>query len=116
MDLTASSAVNLPITSASLRLIVVSMGVRSIRRTYSGTRVPPRFTFTTNLVFFIVFHYFYCTPRNGTPVQREAWAQSSELPTVTDATKVKCVRREIRREVQGRKEVLSKKAYAVQIS
>src|SRR5712692_4853895 len=55
MDLTASSAVNLPITSASLRLVVVWMGARSIRCTYSGARVPPRFTFTTNLVFFMGF-------------------------------------------------------------
>jgi len=50
--LIASSAVNLPITSASLRLVVVWMGIRSIRWTNSGTRVPPRFNFTTNLVFF----------------------------------------------------------------
>ena len=55
MDLTASSAVNLPITSASLRSVVVWMGARSIRCTYSGARVPPRFTFTTNLVFFVGF-------------------------------------------------------------
>src|ERR1700732_4004804 len=53
MDLTASSAVNLPITSASLRLVVVWMGVRSIRCTNSGAWVPPRFTLTTNLVVFI---------------------------------------------------------------
>ncbi len=48
-------------------------------------------------------------------MQREAWARSSELPTVTDATTVKCVRREIRREVRGkgRKEVLSKFDVAV---
>src|SRR5580658_2924105 len=55
MDLTASSAVNRPITRASLRLVVVWMGVRSIRWTYSGARVPLRFTFTRNLVFFMVF-------------------------------------------------------------
>src|SRR5712692_10534617 len=55
MDLTASSAVNLPITSASARLVVVWIGARSIRCTYSGARVPPRFTFTTNLVFFMGF-------------------------------------------------------------
>jgi len=36
MDLIASSAVNLPITSASLRLVVVWMGVRSIRCTNSS--------------------------------------------------------------------------------
>jgi hypothetical protein len=35
-DLTASSAVNLPIISARLRLGVIWMGVRSIRCTYSG--------------------------------------------------------------------------------
>jgi hypothetical protein len=51
-DLTASSAVNLPISSASLRLGVIWMGVRSIRCTYSVARVIPRFTFTTNFVFF----------------------------------------------------------------
>ena len=54
MDLTASSAVNFPITSASLRLVVVWMGVRSIRCTYSGAWVPPRFTFTTNLMFIMI--------------------------------------------------------------
>jgi hypothetical protein len=53
MDLTASSAVNLPISKASLRLVVVWMETRSIRCTYSGARVPPRFTLTINLVFFI---------------------------------------------------------------
>jgi hypothetical protein len=62
-----SSAVNLPITSASLRLVVVWMGVRSIRCTNSGARVPPRFSFTTNLVFFIVCHYFYSTLGNRIP-------------------------------------------------
>src|SRR6267378_6005319 len=50
MDLTASSAVNRPIASASLRLVVVWMGVRSMRCTYSGARVPLRFTFTRNFV------------------------------------------------------------------
>src|SRR3981081_689366 len=54
-DATASSAVNLPIRSASLRLVVVWMGLLSIRCTYSGARVPPRFTFTTNLMFFIFY-------------------------------------------------------------
>src|SRR4029077_8305157 len=33
-------------------------GVRSIRCTYSVARVLPRFTFTTNFVFFIVSHCF----------------------------------------------------------
>ena len=51
-DLMASSAVNLPINKASLRLDVVSMGVRSIRCT--KTKLPPRFNFTRNLVFFMV--------------------------------------------------------------
>jgi hypothetical protein len=41
MDLMASSAVNLPITSASLRLNVILTGVRSIRCTYSAAWVPP---------------------------------------------------------------------------
>ena len=53
MDLTASSAVNLPISNANLRLGVVRMGVRSTRSTYSVMSVPPRFTFTTNFVFFM---------------------------------------------------------------
>lgn len=52
MDLMVSSAVNLPITSASLRLVVVWMGVRSMRWTYSEARAPLRFTFTMNFVFF----------------------------------------------------------------
>ena len=38
-DLTASSAVNLPITRASLRLDVIWMGVESILCTYSVARV-----------------------------------------------------------------------------
>ena len=37
IDLIASSAVNLPMTSASLRLGVIWMGVGSIRCTYSAT-------------------------------------------------------------------------------
>jgi hypothetical protein len=59
MDLTTSSAVNLPIVSASFRLVVVCMGVRSIRCTYSGPRVPTRFVFTTNLVVFIISLYSF---------------------------------------------------------
>ena len=58
IDLTASSAVNLPINSASLRSDVILIGLRSIRCTYLGLWVPPRFTFTTNFVFFIVFSLF----------------------------------------------------------
>ena len=54
MDLIASSAVNLPIASASLRLVVVWIGVRSIRRTNSAARAPRRFTLTTNLMLFLV--------------------------------------------------------------
>src|ERR1700691_1789086 len=54
MDLTASSAVKRPIASASLRSVVVWIGVRSMRWTYSGARVPLRFTFTRNLVFFML--------------------------------------------------------------
>jgi hypothetical protein len=52
MDLTASSAVNLPITSASLRLVVVLMGVRSIRSTYSWTDYRHG-SLSTNFVFFM---------------------------------------------------------------
>jgi hypothetical protein len=66
-DLIASSAMNFPMTSASLRLVVMRMGVGSIRCTNSGVSVPPRFSFTTNLVFFIDHHYFYSTLRNRTP-------------------------------------------------
>jgi len=65
MDLTASSAVNLPITSASLRLDVIWTGVRSIRWTYEGRRLALRLTFTTNLVVFIVFCCFHSRPRNA---------------------------------------------------
>ena len=39
------------------------MGVRSIRCTNSGARVPPRFNFTTNLVFFIVCDYLLFSAR-----------------------------------------------------
>jgi hypothetical protein len=53
MDATTSSAVNFPIMSASLRLEVVCIGARSIRCTYCRPRTPPRFNFTTNLVFFM---------------------------------------------------------------
>jgi hypothetical protein len=38
---------------ANFLLVVVWMGVRSIRRTYSAARAPPRFTFTRNFVFFM---------------------------------------------------------------
>src|SRR5439155_7677313 len=55
-ELTTSSAVNLPITSAKLRLRVVWTGLASIRRTYSAARVP-RTTLTTNFVFFISLLY-----------------------------------------------------------
>src|SRR5580704_673274 len=65
MDLTASSAVNLPISSASLRLVVISMGARSIRCTYSVARVPPRFTFTINLVFFTGLPLARADKQNG---------------------------------------------------
>ena len=51
-DWTTSSAVNLPMTSARLRLSVVRTGLRSIRATYSVARVP-RFTCTKNFVFII---------------------------------------------------------------
>src|SRR5580658_5211485 len=53
IDLTASSAVNFPITRARLRWVVIWTGVRSIPSTYSGARVPPRLTFTINFVTFI---------------------------------------------------------------
>jgi hypothetical protein len=54
MDLAASSAVNLPITSANLRLVVVRIGIRSSHCTYLVARVAPLVTFTTNLVGFMV--------------------------------------------------------------
>jgi hypothetical protein len=41
MDWAASSAVSLPISNASLRSIVIWIGVGSTRCTYSGARVPP---------------------------------------------------------------------------
>src|SRR6185436_13793212 len=47
-DLTTSSA------NASLRLLVIWTGIRSIRRTYSGARPSARLTFTTNLRSFMV--------------------------------------------------------------
>ncbi len=40
-------------SNASLRLVVIWTGVESTRCTHSGARVPPRFTFTTNLMFFM---------------------------------------------------------------
>ena len=52
-DLAASSAVNFPINSASFLSVVMWRGVRSTRCTYVGGRVPPRFTLTINLMFFI---------------------------------------------------------------
>ena len=54
-----SSAVNLPIMSASLRLLVVCMGVRSIRCTYSGARAPTRFVLTTNFVVFMIYQIHF---------------------------------------------------------
>lgn len=65
MDLTASSAVNFPMTSASLRLSVMVTGALSIRRTYSAARVPPRFTFTMNFVFVIVLSLLRSFGENG---------------------------------------------------
>jgi hypothetical protein len=53
MDLIASSAVNLPITSASLGLVVVRIGIRSSHCTYLIAPVLPLVTFTTNLVGFM---------------------------------------------------------------
>jgi hypothetical protein len=53
MDLAASSAVSLPITNASLRLVVVPIGVRSSHCTYLGARPAPQVTFTTNFVSFM---------------------------------------------------------------
>jgi hypothetical protein len=50
MDLIASSAVNFPIISASLRLVVIWTG-GSILCTKAGARLP-RLTFTTNFMFF----------------------------------------------------------------
>src|SRR5579864_1497424 len=55
MDLTASSAVNLPMISDCLRLVVIRIGLRSIRCTYSGIRTPPRLTLTRNWMIFIGF-------------------------------------------------------------
>jgi hypothetical protein len=82
MDLTASSAVNLPMSSARSRLVVIWMGVTSIRSTYSGVRVPPRFTFTTNLVMFMCL--FVTAPivlrRNDHGNANEAAAHSSIAP------------------------------------
>ncbi len=48
MDLTASSAVNFPMISASLRLVVIWGG--STLCTKAGARVP-RLTFTRNFIF-----------------------------------------------------------------
>src|SRR5258708_1890598 len=54
MDLTASSAVNLPISRASLRFVVMRIGVLPSCCTYSGRRMPPRFTFTRNLMISMI--------------------------------------------------------------
>jgi hypothetical protein len=51
MDLITSSAVNLPMTSANLRLVVVWRGIEPARCTYSGVPLPVRFSFTMNFVF-----------------------------------------------------------------
>src|ERR1700722_4182001 len=74
-DLTASSAVNLPMSNASLRLVVISIGVESARRTYSAALVPPRLTFTTNLVT-LICAYSYSFARND-----QANARALSLPT-----------------------------------
>jgi hypothetical protein len=50
MDLMASFAVNFPMSSASLRLVVIWTG-GSILCTKAGAR-RPRLTFTTNFMFF----------------------------------------------------------------
>jgi hypothetical protein len=59
-DLIASSAVSLPISSASFRLVVIWIGVRSSRCTNAWPCVPLRVNFTRNLVFF-TFDSFYFT-------------------------------------------------------
>src|SRR5580658_4349492 len=77
MDLTASSAVNRPIINASLRSVVVWIGVRSMRCTYSGARVPLRFPFTRNLVFFMLFPP---GSRDNHRCQNEGGPHGSPLP------------------------------------
>jgi magnesium-transporting ATPase (P-type) len=74
IDLTTSSAVSLAITNASLRFVVICTGVRSIRCTYSGVRNPLRFTFTTNLIVFII-SFFISVGLNsfGSRMKREAF-------------------------------------------
>src|SRR5271165_5505376 len=62
-DLAASSAVNFPITRASLRSGVIRMVVGSTRSTYSVARVVPRFTFTTNFVFMVFIRASQVTRR-----------------------------------------------------
>jgi hypothetical protein len=52
-NLTASSATNFPMTNARLRLVVIWKGIESTPCTNSGALVPPRDTFTTNLMFVI---------------------------------------------------------------
>src|SRR5258705_10166252 len=54
MDLIASSAVNLPMSSASLRLVVMRIGVLSSCCTYSGRRTAPRSTLARNLMISMV--------------------------------------------------------------
>jgi len=50
----ASSAVNLSMTRAFLRLEVICIGPRPMLSTYAAARVPVRFTFTTNFMVVIV--------------------------------------------------------------
>jgi len=72
--LTVSSAVSLPIISACFRLVVVTMGVRSSRKTYWGPETPPRFSFTMNFVFCTVgWDCFYCTRRSRNTRAKSLW-------------------------------------------
>jgi hypothetical protein len=56
-------------------LRVVWIGVRSIRCTYSAARVPLRFTFTTNFVFFIVPYI-----ASGISVEKESLKSNADAP------------------------------------
>jgi len=69
MDLTASSAVNLPMSNASLRLVVMWMGAGSTRCTYAGAALP-WLTLTTNLMFVMTLLFAPSEEQTGGEISR----------------------------------------------
>jgi len=76
MDLIASPAVNLPMTSASLRSVVIWMGLRSIRFTYlSGVNTGTAHSYNKFEIVHDSSRLFGMTSRMGADVSRSHFAR-----------------------------------------